>query len=240
MLSRKKPSNTRIDFQKISEDPSAGSTAPEQALAQVKAFAQRCFDKASGSHDWDHTLRVVRLCEMMGPAENADMDVLGAAAYLHDIGRALQDAANGAICHAEKGAQMAEPMVAALPLSKKQKQNIIHCISSHRFRNHHKPATTEAEVLFDADKLDAIGAVGIARAYQFAGEVGARLHNPNHDVSNTRAYSREDTGYREYQVKLRHIKDRMLTEAGRRVAEERHRFMTCFFERFLDEVEGQR
>jgi uncharacterized protein len=240
MLSRKKALNTRKDLQKISGDPSAGNMAPEQALAQVKAFAQGCFDKASGSHAWDHTLRVFRLCEMMGPAENADMSVLGAAAYLHDIGRALQDASNGAICHAEKGAQMAEPMVEALPLSKKQKQNIIHCVRSHRFRNQHKPATTEAKVLFDADKLDAIGAVGVARAFLFAGEVGARLHNPDLDAENTRPYSVDDTGYREFKIKLSKIKARMLTAEGRKWARDRHAFMDDFFNRFLAEYEGKR
>ena len=240
MLSRKKALNTRKDLQKISGDPSAGNMAPEQALAQVKAFAQGCFDKASGSHAWDHTLRVFRLCEMMGPAENADMSVLGAAAYLHDIGRALQDASNGAICHAEKGAQMAEPMVEALPLSKKQKQNIIHCVRSHRFRNQHKPATTEAKVLFDADKLDAIGAVGVARAFLFAGEVGARLHNPDLDAESTRPYSVDDTGYREFKIKLSKIKARMLTAEGRKWARDRHAFMDDFFNRFLAEYEGKR
>jgi uncharacterized protein len=177
---------------------------------------------------------------MMGPAENADMSVLGAAAYLHDIGRALQDASNGAICHAEKGAQMAEPMVAALPLSKKQKQNIIHCVRSHRFRSQHKPATTEAKVLFDADKLDAIGAVGVARAFLFAGEVGARLHNPDLDAESTRPYSIDDTGYREFKVKLSKIKARMLTAEGRKWASERHAFMDDFFNRFLAEYEGKR
>ena len=92
MLSPKKASNTRIDHQKKSNDPSAGSIAPRKILDQIKVFAQGCFDSASGSHDWDHTLRVFRLCEMLGPAENADMVVLGVAAYLHDIGRAEQDA----------------------------------------------------------------------------------------------------------------------------------------------------
>ena len=102
MLSRKKALNTRANLQKTSDDQSDCSIAAEQALAKIKAFAQMCFDKASGSHDWDHTLRVFRLCEMLGPAENTDMDVLGAAAFLHDIGRDFQDASNGAICHAEK------------------------------------------------------------------------------------------------------------------------------------------
>jgi uncharacterized protein len=240
MVSPKKASNTRIDRQNKSNAPSTRSVASEQVLAQVKAFAQSCFDKASGSHDWDHTLRVFRLCEIMGPAENTDMDVLGAAAYLHDIGRAFQDESSGAICHAEKGAQMAKPMVEALPLSKKQKQNIIHCIRSHRFRNHHKPATTEAKVLFDADKLDAIGAVGVARAFLFAGEVGARLHNPDLDAENSRPYSVDDTGYREFRVKLCKIKDRMLTAEGRKWARERHAFMDDFFKRFLAEYEGKR
>jgi uncharacterized protein len=240
MVSPQKASNTRIDLSKKSNAPSTRSVASEQVLARVKAFAQSCFDKASGSHDWDHTLRVFRLCEIMGPAENTDMDVLGVAAYLHDIGRAFQDESSGAICHAEKGAQMAKPMVEALPLSKKQKQNIIHCIRSHRFRNHHKPATTEAKVLFDADKLDAIGAVGVARAFLFAGEVGARLHNPDLDAENSRPYSVDDTGYREFRVKLCKIKDRMLTAEGRKWARERHAFMDDFFKRFLAEYEGKR
>jgi uncharacterized protein len=240
MLSRKKALNTRTNLKKTSDNQSACSIDPEQALAQVVAFAQRCFDKATGSHDWDHTLRVLRLCEMMGPAENADMDVLRIAAYLHDIGRDLQDASNGTICHAERGAQIAGPMVAALPLSKKQKQNIIHCIRSHRFRNDHTPGTTEARVLFDADKLDAIGAVGVARAFLFAGEVGARLHNPDLDAENTRPYSIDDTGFREFKVKLCKIKDRMLTAEGRKWARQRHAFMDDFFNRFLAEHEGKR
>jgi uncharacterized protein len=240
MLSRKKASNTITNPDKISDDRSAPRVDPEQALARASAFARRCFDKASGSHDWEHTLRVLRLCEMIGPAEKADMVVLGAAAYLHDIGRGLQDNSNGTICHAEKGAQMAEPMLEALPLLNRQKQNIIHCIRSHRFRNHHKPATTEAKVLFDADKLDAIGAVGVARAFLFAGEVGARLHNPDLDAENTRSYSIDDTGYREFKVKLCKIKDRMLTAEGRKWARERHAFMDDFFNRFLAEYEGKR
>ena len=210
------------------------------AVARARQVAEQLFDGGPGSHDWEHTLRVYRLCRDLGPREGADMVVLSVAALLHDVGRCHQDTSRGAVCHAQQGARMAADLVADLPLSQAQKTNVVHCVRAHRFRSEPHPETIEARVLFDADKLDAIGAVGIARAYQFAGEVGARLHNPNHDISNTRAYSRDDTGYREYQVKLRHIKDRMLTDAGRRVAEERHRFMVLFFERFLEEIEGRR
>ena len=210
------------------------------AVIQACALAERLLDGDRGSHDWEHTLRVYHLCRDIGPREGADMVVLLVAALLHDIGRSHQDRTRGGVCHAAQGAAMAAELTADLPLTAEQKSNVVHCVQAHRFRKAPHPRTIEARVLFDADKLDAIGAVGIARAYQFAGEVGARLHNPNHEVRNTRAYSREDTGYREYQVKLRHIRDRMLTQAGRQVAEGRHRFMVRFFERLKEEIEGHR
>ncbi|MDY6790933.1 MAG: HD domain-containing protein [Thermodesulfobacteriota bacterium] len=212
----------------------------DNVLHDIREVAKGHFSGARGSHDWEHTLRVCRLCEQIGRAEGVDMDVLLIAAYLHDIGRSTQDASNGVVCHAQKGAQMAEPIVDRLSLSKKQKQNIIHCIRSHRFRGNHIPETKEAKVLFDADKLDAIGAVGVARAFLFAGEVGARLHNPQVNIENTKPYSVDDTGYREYKVKLCKIRDRILTREGRKLADERHAFMDHFFNQFLKEYKGER
>jgi uncharacterized protein len=98
----------------------------------------------------------------------------------------------------------------------------------------------EAKILFDADKLDSIGAVGVARAFLFAGEVGARLHNPDIDVEDARPYSKDDTGFREFKVKLTKIKDRILTKEGQEMAKERHDFMEEFFKRFLEEYDGKR
>ena len=212
----------------------------KDVLKDIRKIAKEHFNGSCGSHDWEHTLRVCRLCERIGRAEDVDMDVLFIAAYLHDIGRSFQDASNGAVCHAQKGAQMAKPVVDKLPLSENQKENVIHCIRSHRFRGNHSPETKEAKVLFDADKLDAIGAVGVARAFLFAGEVGARLHNPELNIENTRPYSIDDTGYREYKVKLCKIRDRILTKEGRKLADERHSFMEEFFNRFLKEYGGER
>jgi len=113
-------------------------------------------------------------------------------------------------------------------------------VRSHRFRGNDEPKTLEAKVLFDADKLDSIGAVGIARAFLFAGEVGAKLHNPDIRVENTLPYSKDDTGYREFKLKLSRIKDRILTTEGRKLAKERHEFMETFFKRFIEEYEGKR
>lgn len=209
-------------------------------LDTVKEIAYKYFEGARGSHNWDHTLRVCRLCEHLGSAEGVDLDVLLVAAYLHDIARGRQDDSNGAVCHAEEGARMAAPIVARLALTENQKENVLHCIRTHRFRGDRQPETPEARVLFDADKLDAIGAVGVARAFLFAGELGARLHNAGGNLEDTLPYSSEDTGYREYKFKLCKIKDRMQTREGLKLANERHAFMEDFFKRFIDENEGKR
>ena len=209
-------------------------------LTTVEQTARRYFQGARGSHNWEHTLRVLRLCERIGAIEGVDMDVLLVAAYLHDIGRSYQDDSKGAVCHAEKGAHLAGSIVEQLALTANQKANVLHCILSHRFRGNHRPKTPEARVLFDADKLDAIGAIGVARAFLFAGEVGARLHGGDINIESTEPYTIDDTGYREFKVKLCKIKDRILTREGQKLAVDRHRIMVEFFNRFLEEYEGKR
>jgi uncharacterized protein len=215
------------------------SSLTQDILLQVKETAKGIFHGACGSHDWDHTLRVYHLCDRIGKAEKADLDVVRIAALLHDIGRSQQDKTNGDICHARQGAHMAREIIRPLPLSEVQRENVVHCIRTHRFRGGRRPETIEAKVLFDADKLDSIGAVGVARAFLFAGEIGARLHNPDIKVEDTQPYSENDTGYREYRLKLRKIKNRMLTDEGKKLADKRHRFMAEFFKRFINEYKGK-
>jgi uncharacterized protein len=209
-------------------------------LDDIILFAKERFLAARGSHGWDHTERVYKLCRHIGQAEGADLEVLCIAAYLHDVGRSYEGESQGTICHAAKGAEIAHALLATYPLPEEAKKNIVHCIASHRFRGHHAPRTLEARILFDADKLDSIGAIGIGRAFLFAGEVGAKLHNPEADLHTTRPYTEEDTAYREFRLKLSKIKDRMLTAEGKRLAEERHAFMEDFFERFQQEHEGKK
>ena len=204
----------------------------------IKEIAEKMTSDSSGSHDWYHTKRVYDLCMKIGRVEGADLDILGVAAYLHDIGRPYQDTTKGKVCHAEKGAELANEILNNLDIPEKNRKNIIDCIRTHRFRGKNIPETIEAKVLFDADKLDSIGAVGIGRAFLFAGEVGATLHNPDIIPEESESYSKNDTCYREYRVKLMKVKDRILTTEGHRIALERHRFMESFFERFLKECSG--
>ena len=195
------------------------------------------FIGAKGSHDWEHVQRVYNLCIYLGEREKADLHVLKYAAVLHDIARADEDSSNGALCQAKLGAEKAREILIDHDIEKADE--IIHCIECHRFRGTKSPETIEAKILFDADKLDSIGAVGIGRAFLFAGEVGAKLHDKGVDAENTVQYSRDDTAYREFLVKLRYVKDKMLTKEGKKIAEGRHKFMEDFFKRINGEIEGK-
>ena len=207
---------------------------------EIRMVAQGLLASDSSSHGWDHADRVWNLCRHIGRAEGADLEVLGLAAYLHDIGRPEERASGGEVCHAVAGAERARRILEEHGYREETIERVVHCIASHRFRrNGERPRTLEARVLFDADKLDAIGAVGIGRAFLFAGEVGARLHNPEADIPNTQPYSSEDTAFREFCVKLQKVKDRMLTGTGKQIAEDRHHFMVAFFDRLTREVQGE-
>jgi uncharacterized protein len=208
-------------------------------IREIKAYARRCFTNSALSHNWEHTCRVCNLCRHIGQVEGADLEILMVSAYLHDVGRAWQDQSKGAVCHAEKGAEIARALLDKYAIPNERKACIVHCIRAHRFRGNCRPTTLEAKTLFDADKLDSIGAIGIGRAFQFAGEVGARFYNPSADLEKTAPYTVEDTAYREFKLKLSRIRECMLTAEGRRLANGRHAFMEKFFERFLQEHQGE-
>jgi uncharacterized protein len=191
------------------------------------------------SHDWDHIQRVYQLCLTLAEGETVDLAVLRLAALLHDIARVDEDMQNGNVCHAEMGAVKAKQFLEDHSIDKQLISGVVHCIETHRYKNAYMPETTEARILYDADKLDAIGAIGLGRAFVYAGEIGARVHYHEVDIEKTEPYTIEDTAYREFLVKLRHIKDRMLTEKGRQMALDRHHFMERFFDRLNREVNGE-
>ena len=97
----------------------------------------------------------------------------------------------------------------------------------------------EAQILYDADKLDAIGAIGTGRNFSFAGHLGAKVHDKNVNLDKSAEYTQDDTAYREYMVKLRHIKDKIITDEGKKIAEGRHNFQEEFFKRLNKEVDGE-
>ncbi len=200
---------------------------------------QTGFSGSRGSHDLDHTLRVHALAQRIGKIENANLEILSVAAYLHDIARKIQDESKGRICHAQKGAELSIKLLRSLNYSESKISEVAHCIRTHRYRGKLKPQSKEAKILFDADKLDSIGAVGIGRTFLYAGEIGAKLYNKSTNLNQTKQYTQEATAYREFALKLKFVKDRMLTKTGKRLAKERHDFMMLFFERMDIEIQGR-
>ena len=194
----------------------AGEDCPlgRQRTDKLWEISKQYCEKEGGSHGPDHSERVYFMALSIGRELNARLDVLAAAALLHDIGRRHETESRGAVCHAHKSAQMAGPILEQLGFPPAEIESIQQCIRTHRFRGREKPQSLEAKILFDADKLDSIGAVGIGRAFLFAGQIGARLHDAEIDHRETLAYSNEDTAYREFQVKMSRVKDQMLTEPG--------------------------
>ncbi|MCF7910189.1 HD domain-containing protein [Candidatus Pacearchaeota archaeon] len=192
-----------------------------------------------GTHDFNHTTRVLNLALHIGKKENANLEVLRFACLLHDIAHKEQDECKGKICHAERGAELTREILGKYKVDEDKINEIVHCVETHRSRNELIPESKEAKILYDSDKLDAMGAIGILRSAVFAGKVGAVVHNPEITPSKENAYTKEDSAYHEYLFKLKNIKEKMITEEGKRIAEERHRFMEDFFDRANKEVEGE-
>ncbi|MBE6362641.1 MAG: HD domain-containing protein [Lentisphaerae bacterium] len=186
--------------------------------------------KGESSHDLDHTLRVLHNAETLLDAHpEADADVVRLSALLHDIARPEEDADCGKCCHAELSAVYAETILRDAGVPENITLQTVNAVRRHRFRRGEAPDTPEAKILYDADKLDSLGAVGLGRAFLFAGHCNARLHNTVSEALAAPPYSREDTAYREYLVKLRFVPEKMFTVEGKRIAVERLQFMKEFF-----------
>jgi uncharacterized protein len=197
--------------------------------------AREHYRGADAVHDFDHVLRVLALAERLALAEGADLEIVRTAALLHDVARGQGDRMQSD--HAAAGAELARALLAGHPAERVEA--VAHAIAAHRFREGPAPLSLEAKVLHDADKLDAIGAVGVARAFAFGGQEGQRLWGevePGYVESE--ATRQEHTPVHEYDFKLAKIKARLLTASARRLAEGRHDFMVAFFERLEQEVRG--
>lgn len=211
---------------------------PADLLKRLRALSLSFCATEGGSHGPDHSERVFHNAMTIGRQMEAELAVLAPAALFHDIGRKEESLSRGRVCHAKRGAEIAAPLLRNLGYLEAEIEAICHCIRTHRFRGGLRPASLEAEILYDADKLDSIGAIGIGRAFLFAGQIGARLHNPEQDPTDTSTYSLEDTAYREFRVKMSKVRNQMLTPVGRAMAEQRHAFMQTFFDQLTRETNG--
>jgi uncharacterized protein len=203
--------------------------------------ARELYRGADAVHDFDHILRVLALAERIGRAEGADLAVVRVAVLLHDWGRA--EAQSGQANHAEVAAVRARDFLTARAAQPTFIEQVTHAIAAHRFRSAPAPETLEARVLFDADKLDAIGAIGVARAFAYGGAHRQRLWAPRETVSLAQWEAHGDdleshTPVHEFVVKLSRIPEQLYTQTGRELAAARHQYMVAFYERLDGEVRG--
>ena len=208
--------------------------------------ARTWYSAQDAVHDFNHVLRVYHLAQRLALSEGADLEIVLAAALLHDAqgvqGSGISDQAR--LEHHHTSADFAAAVLFASGWPDERVKAVQHCIRAHRFRdNREPPQTLEAKVLFDADKLDAIGAIGVARAIAYAAQAGQPAYaQPSQQfiTAGETESGEPHSAYHEYLFKLQKLKERLFTESARSLAEERHRFMVEFFERLVEEVKGNR
>lgn len=212
----------------------------EQEHVLVRATAQhveQLFAGEGSGHDWWHIRRVWHMALKIGKAENADLLVVQLAALLHDI----------ADWKFHGGDEEAGPREAAKWLSSQNAsedliQQVCQIIREVSFKGagvETKPSTLEAAVVQDADRLDAIGAIGVGRAFAYGGHKNRSMYDPNHPPqvhASFEEYKKNDGAtLNHFYEKLFLLKDRLTTPSGKALAAERHQFMQQFVQQFLTE-----
>lgn len=204
--------------------------------------ARPWYTHADSVHDFDHVLRVYSMAEHLAGQEGADLEIVRAAALLHDSVGTTPGSQERAEHHIAS-AEFAAGVLSGEGWPLERIQAVQHCIRAHRYRDDREPpATIEAMVLFDADKLDVLGAVGVARAIAYATLAGEPVYaRPSRQFLETGV--KEDgephSCYHEYLFKLSKIKDRLFTRTGRALAAERDAYIAAYFERLKTEWRGE-
>lgn len=212
------------------------ATLPDRIAHHIH---QRCAGESSG-HDWHHIARVRRLAVRLAEAEGAEREIVELAALVHDIADWKFTDGDEAV-----GPREARALLAREGADAETVDRVAEIVATISFKGAGVPTpmrTLEGRCVQDADRLDAIGAIGIARCFAYGGFRGRPLHDPDipptlHDSAE--AYRTATGGsLNHFYEKLFLLQDRMNTAAGRRIAERRHRFMQDFVARFLAEWDG--
>lgn len=203
-----------------------------QALTEQEA--EELYRGSESAHDFDHVLRVARLGQRIAKAEGADVEVVRLAALLHDV-----PVAEARSDHHRAAAEHARRLLTLRGVDPARVENVAHCIEAHRFRDRSvQPLTLEARVLYDADKLDSIGAVGVLRAAAYAASHGHRLWlQPLERIRHSPAPQGADyTPSHEYVFKLSLLLETLHTSTARAIGRQRHQHMADFFDALDQEL----
>ena len=228
----------------------------EVEYRRLRAIVAKKMKGASPAHDIDHVMRVYNLClKLAKHYPNVDLEILKISALLHDIARLREDK-NGhshslKVDHAVLGAEMSAAILRKLRYSEKKIEKVTHCIRAHRFRGENQPITLEAKILSDADKLDVLGATGVARSFTIGGECGQRIFSGipvdeyvkknfvGGKVNGRIIDPSEHSPNLEFETKFKRVPEKLYTEEARKIAKQRLGFMEQFFDRLKKEIAGE-
>jgi len=214
----------------------------QQVISNTENFVEATLKNAEGGHDWFHILRVWNNAKLIAKDEKVDVFIVELGALLHDI----------ADSKFHNGDETVGPKVARdfLESQKVEEAIIIHIenivtnISYKGGNFDQKFRSPELDVIQDADRLDAIGAIGIARCFNYGGFKNRPLHNPeikpNLNLTKEEYKKSNAPTINHFYEKLLLLKDRMNTKTGKKIAEERHQYMETFLQQFYDEWNGEK
>jgi uncharacterized protein len=212
----------------------------QEIIKNTETYVREQLQQAEAGHDWWHIFRVWRLARKIAEQETANLLVVELGALLHDIADAKFNQGDDRI-----GQEKARVFLKQQQLDDsiiEQVVAIVRDISYSTSLSREVVRTKELDIVQDADRLDAMGAIGIARTFSYGGFKGHTMHNPNlpHRTKLTKeTYRKEDTtSLNHFYEKLLLLRDKMNTDIGKQLAEERHQFMQLFVKQFLNEWEG--
>ena len=209
----------------------------QKTYSLLENYMLSCMEDSA--HDKEHIYRVLyNALEIAKTESNVDYDVLIASCLLHDIGRKEQFE-NPSLCHAMVGSEKAYHFLLEHGFEADYANQVKHCIQAHRYRKSAPPQSLEAKILFDADKLDATGAMGIARTLIYKGIVSEPLYSllPDGMVS-TGENDTTSSFFQEYKYKLENVYSHFYTTRATEIAKERQRIAVNFYNCLYQEANG--
>jgi len=220
-----------------------------QKLIKIKKFAEKhlAYD-SDPAHNMEHVMRVYSLAMKLSQGEKVDLDIIKIAVLLHDIGgiKERKDP-SGKTDHAVESAKLAKLFLVKFGLPEDKIEHILDCIISHRYRSEQKPKTLEAKIVFDADKLETVGAIGIARAFVWVGKNDAYIYKKvdieeyvkenlcgkiNGRIQDKTKHSPQIN----WETKDKHVVDCLYTKKAKKIAKKRIEFSKKFFSRLEKEI----
>lgn len=208
--------------------------APLQLLA-AQLLPHALEPSEDGAHDLSHLQRVWHNVRTLHAEEGGDLEVLLAAVLLHDCVAVEKNSPLRS--HASRlAAEKASKLLADLAWPEAKVSTVAHAIEAHSFSANIAPTTLEAKIMQDADRLDSLGMLGVARTFYIAGRMGSALYDPQDPEAKDREYDDKRFCLDHFQTKLLHLADGFKTTTGQRLARIRHERLKGFMELFKEEI----